>query len=363
MNQLLLCVCLSVSLVFSTSIEDRSSFCARQILHYTRLQQRCLQALHHLDQKNDALRKQVAAFEIQKEQTGLYLLAEQMGVEASWDEEAFLRQAQSALADQAHREQIESVTKTYRSRLKKAEARKAYWIQVQETLFLDNPQLRGFRPGGMREAAQTLAGTEDLPVFGSIGVTKETGNSCLGLVDGSRIEASASFLAPFANASLSAGTWAYPQGGLHLGADYAVPMHTPLLAPAPGIVLYANAPVEEDGGFLGNWCGWPAGAGNSICLLCKVGDTFYVLTFSHLSRSLFVRAGQSVQQGDVLALSGNSGNSTGPHCHIEVFSLAADVDFVLQYFIESADFSLGNGWDAPATCSPYACRIQPETIF
>ena len=273
MNQLLLCVCLSVSLVFPL---DRGSFLLLRApdspLHPPSAA--LPSSFASPRSKNDALRKQVAAFESQKEQTGLYLLAEQMGVEASWDEEAFLRQAQSALADQAHREQIESVTKTYRSRLKKAEARKAYWIQVQETLFLDNPQLRGFRPGGMREAAQTLAGTEDLPVFGSIGVTKETGNSCLGLVDGSRIEASASFLAPFANASLSAGTWAYPQGGLHLGADYAVPMHTPLLAPATGIVLYANAPVEEDGGFWETGAAGRQGPGIRFACFARWGTRF-----------------------------------------------------------------------------------------
>ena len=40
-------------------------------------------------------------------------------------------------------------------------------------------------------------------------------------------------------------------------------------------------------------------------------------TYEHLSKVL-VNEGQKVNTGDVIAFSGNSGKSTGPHLHIEI---------------------------------------------
>ena len=42
-------------------------------------------------------------------------------------------------------------------------------------------------------------------------------------------------------------------------------------------------------------------------------ETYY----GHCSK-LYVTAGQKVNQGDVIAAVGNTGNSTGPHLHLEI---------------------------------------------
>lgn len=165
------------------------------------------------------------------------------------------------------------------------------------------------------------------------------------------------------NGVISAGTWSYPDGGLHLGMDLAAGMHSKVYAPANAIVLYANAPCEDNEGYLGNLEGWPLGGGNTIALLCAVKGRLYGVTFCHLSSTLYVQAGMSVLQGDIIALSGNSGNSTGPHTHIEVFELYADAQEILDTFKEYPDFQFGTGWDTPGACSVQACKVRPETIF
>ncbi|MBF0579126.1 M23 family metallopeptidase [Erysipelotrichaceae bacterium RD49] len=163
--------------------------------------------------------------------------------------------------------------------------------------------------------------------------------------------------------TISAGTWAYPGGGLHLGMDLALRMYTPVYAPADGIILYAAAPVGDAGGYLGNWCGWPYGGGNTIAMIGKANDKLYGITFCHLSSRIQVRAGQQIHQGDLIAYSGNTGNSTGPHTHIELFSLKVSAAQAIAYFQQGADFSFGTGWDTPGTCSWLACRIRPELYF
>lgn len=166
-----------------------------------------------------------------------------------------------------------------------------------------------------------------------------------------------------ARGRLSAGTWAYPGGGVHLGADLALPMHTPLKAPASGIVLYADAPVQESIGYPGNWSGYPAGAGNSVLMLCQAADRVYAISFFHLSGSIRVAAGATVEQNDIIALSGSSGNSTGPHVHIELIELAQSMEQAAAWFARTRDFSFGCGWQNPQALSPYGRRVRPELVF
>ena len=175
---------------------------------------------------------------------------------------------------------------------------------------------------------------------------------------------------PVQGGSVSAGTWAYPDGGVHLGLDIATPVGTSLVAPADGIILYANNPVPSNGGFLNNWVGYPAGGGNTIHMLIQAGGTTYAISFFHLSREGFaVSAGTQVKKGQLLALTVHSGYSTGAHCHIEVINLGTmSVSSAITQFRSTADFAWGCGWGVAAlnrSCdaSGTPCRERPETIF
>lgn len=208
-----------------------------------------------------------------------------------------------------------------------------------------------------------IQGQDHLPVFGALYTkNKESIQACF-IDDVSISETSSMFVQPIPSGTISAGTWNYPDGNLHLGLDIACNLNSRIYAPANGIVLYADAPVEDNNGYLGNWCGWPYGGGNTICMVASVQNKLYGITFAHLSSQLYVYPGQEIHQNDVIALSGNSGNSSGPHCHIEVFEIKCSLEEIVSYFQQGADFSFQTGWDMPASCSQYACRIRPETIW
>ena len=89
-------------------------------------------------------------------------------------------------------------------------------------------------------------------------------------------------------------------GRLHGGVDLAVPEGTPVYAADNGKVIVA--------GNLGD------GYGNYIILDHQNG---YKTLYAHNSE-LLVSVGDVVAQGEQIALSGNTGNSTGPHVHFEI---------------------------------------------
>ncbi|EEP99244.1 Uncharacterized metalloprotease yebA [Yersinia ruckeri ATCC 29473] len=84
----------------------------------------------------------------------------------------------------------------------------------------------------------------------------------------------------------------------HKGVDFAMPVGTPVLAVGDGEVVIAK---------------YDGAAGNYIAI--RHGRQ-YTTRFMHLKK-LLVKPGQKVKRGDRIALSGNTGRSTGPHLHYE----------------------------------------------
>ncbi|MEV6277803.1 M23 family metallopeptidase [Nocardia sp. NPDC051832] len=89
-------------------------------------------------------------------------------------------------------------------------------------------------------------------------------------------------------------------GVLHGGVDVAAPIGTPIFAVEDGTVISAG-PAE---GF-GMW-------------VRVLGDDGTVSVYGHINTAL-VDVGQRVLAGDEIATVGNRGESTGPHCHFEVW--------------------------------------------
>lgn len=112
------------------------------------------------------------------------------------------------------------------------------------------------------------------------------------------------FIAPLKSGtySISRG-WGYDGGEFHKGIDFAAPAGTDIYAAASGMVVYAQFGVTTYDGY-----------GNVIVI--RHDDTYSTL-YGHCSR-LLVKAGQTVQQGQVIALVGTTGHSTGNHCHFEI---------------------------------------------
>jgi murein DD-endopeptidase MepM/ murein hydrolase activator NlpD len=90
------------------------------------------------------------------------------------------------------------------------------------------------------------------------------------------------------------GTQRY-HSGLDIGGDYGLP----IAAAASGTVIHS---------------GWISGYGYTVIIDHGGGIT---TLYGH-NESLLVGEGESVSQGQTIAMCGSTGNSTGPHCHFEV---------------------------------------------
>ncbi|MGD8105784.1 murein DD-endopeptidase MepM [Pantoea sp. FN0302] len=86
----------------------------------------------------------------------------------------------------------------------------------------------------------------------------------------------------------------------HKGVDFAVPVGTPVLAVGDGEVVQAKR---------------SSGAGNYVAI--RHGRQ-YMTRYMHMKK-LLVKPGDKVKRGDRIGLSGNTGRSTGPHLHYEIW--------------------------------------------
>ncbi|MBO6258700.1 MAG: peptidoglycan DD-metalloendopeptidase family protein [Succinivibrio sp.] len=109
----------------------------------------------------------------------------------------------------------------------------------------------------------------------------------------------------------------------HNGTDFGVPVGTPIVAPADGVVDKA---------------GYSRGSGYYVVIRHRGGiSTVYM----HLSKIL-VKPGQNVTIGKTIARSGNTGLSTGPHLHYEIRINGRPVNAMRVNLGKAADAQVDN---------------------
>src|SRR6476469_2805502 len=105
----------------------------------------------------------------------------------------------------------------------------------------------------------------------------------------------------------------YGQGGyMHTGIDFGAPCGTPVYAAAAGTVFSAG--WADDGG------------GNNVKISHGVVQGNSLTTIYYHNTSVAVSVGQHVNQGQLIAYSGTTGNSTGCHSHFETWVNGKAVD-------------------------------------
>lgn len=111
-----------------------------------------------------------------------------------------------------------------------------------------------------------------------------------------------------------------PSYSTHVGADFPVDAGTPVSATLTGQVVWA-------------------GANGAWGLLLVIENGPYQVWLAHNS-ALNVQVGDQVQAGQVVAASGNTGSSTGPHLHYGVKQFADDADLTGAWLNPEQFFSL-----------------------
>ena len=124
------------------------------------------------------------------------------------------------------------------------------------------------------------------------------------------------FVAPVGEARRSAGfgdrrRYLYASGGSdsiwHSGIDFAVPVGTPVRAPAAGLIVFAGSRIVT-----------------GFTVVIEHAPGIYSVLM-HLSKGL-CQVGSTVKAGDLVAYSGVTGLATGPHLHWEVRVAGVPVD-------------------------------------
>jgi len=86
--------------------------------------------------------------------------------------------------------------------------------------------------------------------------------------------------------------------GSHRGTDYATPIGTPVYSPLSGVIAFVGED-DRSGRYIG------------------VKNEDFMVSFSHLETQIGT-AGDPISAGQAVAVTGNTGMSTGPHVHVTV---------------------------------------------
>jgi len=221
-------------------------------------------------------------------------------------EDAKLEMQETRNSTRATRKQVAATTRTVAARTAEQRA-------VRDRLAWSQRELATAR----RDKRETLANVQESKAD-ALEHMRELQAQSAAL--GARIrsaQSSSVFPAPTGGASAAGFVWpvhgiltsgyGWRWGRMHEGIDLAVGNGTSVVAAAAGTVIVA---------------GWLGGYGNLVVVDHGNGVS---TAYGH-NTSVTVGYGQSVAQGQLIAYSGNTGHSTGPHVHFEVRVNGSPVD-------------------------------------
>ncbi|HOJ19516.1 MAG TPA: M23 family metallopeptidase [Ignavibacteriaceae bacterium] len=119
-----------------------------------------------------------------------------------------------------------------------------------------------------------------------------------------------------------------------------------LYAVAEGVVTAIKDGMVENNGNLHDHLPTTIDELGGNCLTLKIGNNLYAFYAHCVPNSFFVTVGQTIKEGDPIALLGNSGNSDAPHLHFEITDgpdilFSNGVPFVLKQYTKLGDADTG----------------------
>lgn len=106
----------------------------------------------------------------------------------------------------------------------------------------------------------------------------------------------------------------YKTSMMHEGLDFTAPIGTEIYSTGNGVVAKTELMAR--------------GYGNNVLINHGFG---YQTLYAHMIK-FKVRAGQRIKRGDVIGYVGNTGSSTGPHLHYEVWKNGVKIDPINFFF-------------------------------
>lgn len=196
--------------------------------------------------------------------------------------------------------------------------------QTLENKTTELKELKTTQENALVELRSAIAKAEE--DYNGLVTTEEEINKQKSILE-NKVPSSNGWYLPAASGILTCGIGCYPD---HIGIDFGMVRNTEIYSVATGVVVYTQSGYGEGS----------SGYGNMVAVSHVVNGVPHVSIYGHL-KTILVSVGDVVSGGETIALSGNTGTSTGPHLHLEIIRnieyFTFDKNVRRQNFIDPLD--------------------------
>lgn len=121
------------------------------------------------------------------------------------------------------------------------------------------------------------------------------------------------------------------KSGIHNGVDWGCPVGTPVFAPTEGVVYRRQENHKA--------------LGTHVYFTCAIKGIVYYMRVLHLSKASIIGW---YKAGQIIGYTGNTGDSTGPHLHVDIWTVPIDSNLiktkagVYKYLVDPLQFFNNN---------------------